>query len=324
MGNRLERIQRTDVELEFEVKERLGVGGFAIVKRCTSRKTLIDYAVKIVRKKGLSQLELDAIHDEVLILQRLRHTNIVRLEKIFETQRYLYIILELLSGGELFEHVANGQHFSERQVAKVIQEITLAVAHMHEHGIVHRDLKPENLIFSSTDRNAVLKVTDFGFAKFVPNREPLTTPCGTPGYIAPEILNSKSYGPSVDVWSIGVIMYILLCGYPPFYSKTAAGMFQLIRKGEYSMDGPNWGQISDGAKHLVSRLLVLDPNDRASTQEILQHPWMAEDAAPSTALGPSFKRQIQRFVARRKLRKAITMIMAVNKFARSLGETFES
>jgi len=320
MGNKLERLQRADIDQEYEILERIGVGGFAVVKRCVNKLTGIEYAVKIVKKKGLTIEELDTINDEVEILQRLVHPNIVRLEQIFETQRHLFMVMELLSGGELFDTIASGRNFSEKEAAQVIKDLTKAVQYMHQNGIVHRDLKPENLIYSSDDYNSPIKITDFGFAKFVSPREALTTPCGTPGYIAPEVLNSEPYGPEVDLWSIGVILYILLCGYPPFYAETPLAIFELIKLGEFNFSGPNWEWISEEAKDLVTRLLVIKPAHRFTCKQVLAHPWIASDQAPSESMGPEFTRQFLKFMARKKLRKAITLVMAMNKLSRDIED----
>jgi len=184
--------------------------------------------------------------------------------------------------------------------------------------MLSRDLKPENLIYSSRAADAMLKVTDFGLAKYLRSQESMRTPCGTPGYVAPEILKSEAYGPAVDVWSIGVILYILLCGFPPFYDETAAGLYDQIKKGKYDFPDPYWTDISDSAKDLVKCLLCVDPKKRYTTDQVLTHPWLSGTAS-DRAFGSGYNKKLQQFNARRKLRQAITMVLAANKLARTIG-----
>eukprot|EP00475_Leptophrys_vorax_P013430 TRINITY_DN19838_c0_g1_i3.p2 TRINITY_DN19838_c0_g1~~TRINITY_DN19838_c0_g1_i3.p2 ORF type:complete len:360 (+),score=107.61 TRINITY_DN19838_c0_g1_i3:79-1080(+) len=321
MGNSLTRkLRPVDINSVYEFKDKLGTGSFAVVKRATHKKSKKEVAVKIIKKKNLNAEELATINDEVDILQKIDHPNIVKLYEIFDTAKYLYMVLELLTGGELFERIVSKGNFSEKEAAVVTRDMTLAIKYMHEIGIVHRDLKPENLLYSDTTQNAVIKITDFGLAKFLSTAtETMSTPCGTPGYVAPEILKNEKYGPEVDLWSIGVILYILLCGFPPFYDETAAGLYEQIKKGDYDFPSPYWDTISDEAKNLVTRLLTVNPKERCTYTELLEHPWIAGDKARDVNLGEQFNKKLQQFNARRKLRKAITMVLAVNKLARTLG-----
>lgn len=224
---------------------------------------------------------------------------------------YFFIVLELISGGELFDRICEKAKYTEREARKVMWMLTSALAYAHGKNIVHRDLKPENILLKSKDDDTSIKLADMGFAKILtrPNQL-MTTPCGTPGYVAPEVIGTNpSYGPKCDVWSLGVIFYILLCGYPPFSDDDQNALFKMIRSGKYSMDPAEWGVISDSAKDLVRRILVVDPDKRLSAQEILHHPWMKMDAAaiPDVDLSSSVA-QLRRYQARRRLKKAINAV----------------
>lgn len=302
----------------YEIKEKLGTGSFAIVKKAVHKKTGKEVAIKIIKKKNLNGEELATIQDEVDIMNKTKHPNIVKLFEIYDTNNYLYMVLEVLSGGELFEHIVEKECYSEKEAADAVRQICMAVKYMHDINIVHRDLKPENLIYSSPHEDAIIKITDFGLAKYVKTAENMRTPCGTPGYVAPEILKSEPYGPAVDMWSIGVILYILLCGFPPFYDETAAGLYEQIKNGDYEFPDPYWTNISKDAKDLVQKLLTVDPKKRITPEKVLSHPWICGGAS-NTQFGEGFNKKLQAFNARRKLRQAITMILAVNKLARTIG-----
>jgi len=204
--------------------------------------------------------------------------------------------------------IARG-HYSEKDAANLMKDAFGALLYLHDLGIVHRDLKPENLLYASNDEKSpmydVIKVADFGLAKVVQggNDHSMTTTCGTPGYVAPEVLEQKGgYGPEVDVWSMGVILYILLCGFPPFYDENNAVLFQQIKKGDYSFPSPYWDDISDGAKDLVKKILQINPQTRLTIQQCLEHPWMATASdAPLT----SQQEQLKKFAARGRFKKAI-------------------
>lgn len=319
MGNKLKKMRSTDINGVYDLKDKLGTGSFAVVRVAVHKKTKEQFAVKVIKKKNLNTEELVTIHDEVDILQKMYHPNIVKLFEIFDTTKNLYMVLELLNGGELFDRIVQKGSFSEKEASVVVSDVTSAVQYMHEMGIVHRDLKPENLLYSDNSSSSRIKITDFGLAKFITATEVMSTPCGTPGYVAPEILKGERYGPEVDMWSIGVILYILLCGFPPFYDESAAGLYDQIKRGEYSFPDPYWTDISDEAKDLIQKLLTVNPRKRCKPKELLVHPWIAGDKARTTDLGPAFNKKLVEFNARRKLRKAITFVLAVNKLARSIG-----
>lgn len=200
-----------------------------------------------------SSLEL-----EVEILSELDHPNVVKLFEIYDEGAVLYLVIELMSGGELFDRIVEKQNYSEKEAAETIKPIVDAIRYCHEQGIVHRDLKPENLLYETEQETSIVKISDFGLARFVQN-ELATTACGTPSYIAPEIVNGKGYGKEVDYWSIGIILYIMLCGFPPFYSDNNKELFDAITSCKYEFPSPNFDNVSDSAKDLISKILVANP-----------------------------------------------------------------
>lgn len=313
-------MKKDEIGKHYEIiKEKLGTGSFAVVKRAVRKKDGKEYAIKIVKKKNLNAEELSTINDEVEIMHKIQHPNVVTLVEIFDTPKSLYMVLELLTGGELFERIVSKGSYSEREASNLARGLTMAIKHLHSIGIVHRDLKPENLLYASNDDDANIKITDFGLAKYLSSKaETMTTACGTPGYVAPEILKNEPYGPAVDMWSIGVILYILLCGFPPFYDESAAVLYAQIKRGDYDFPDPYWTDISSEAKDLVTRLLTVDPEKRCTCDELLSHPWIAGDKASDKKFGSHHQKRLREFNARRKLRKGINMIIAVNKLTRGM------
>jgi len=269
----------------------------------------------------LNAEELAVVHDEVEIMHKINHTNCVQLYEMFETSKKIYMVMELLTGGELFDRIVAKGSYSEREASDLIKDITSAIQYLHSIGIVHRDLKPENLIYLNQRADSPIKITDFGLAKFRsgPKLEAMTTACGTPGYVAPEVLKNEPYGKAVDMWSLGVILYILLCGFPPFYHESTAALYKQIKKGEYDFPDPYWTDISDSAKDLVKKLLCVDSKKRLTAKQVLDHPWIAGNAGVSAkAFGAGHAERFALLQARRKLRRAVQSIIAVNKFSRVL------
>jgi len=194
--------------------------------------------------------------------------------KIFETPKWLYLVTELATGGELFDSIVARGFYSEKDAARVTAQMASACRYLHSKGIVHRDLKPENLLLSDKTNTAIVKLADFGLSKITDASAVMQTACGTPGYVAPEILLGEGYNQEVDEWSIGVILYILLVGFPPFWGDNNQVLFEKIMAGKYSFPSPYWDKISNDAKDLVKHLLVVDPKQRYTTQQILDHPWV--------------------------------------------------
>jgi calcium/calmodulin-dependent protein kinase I len=294
--------------------ELLGTGSFGVVNHATRKSDSKTFAIKTIKKVQLSAEDLNSIQDEVDILRRVQHPGCVALVEVFESPKTIYIVMELLTGGELFERIIEKGSFSEKEASKVIREAVEAIQYLHKAGIVHRDLKPENLLYSTPETDSAIKITDFGLAKRKNPNQTLHTACGTPSYVAPEVLKRQPYSPAVDLWSIGVILYILLCGFPPFHNENTAELYNLIKAGDYSFPDPYWSDISPEAKDLVRGLLTVDPTKRYTSEKVLQHPWISGDVARSKDLGQSHLNRLKVLQAKRKLRRAVQVLIAANRF----------
>jgi len=261
----------------YTVGKVLGQGAFG--KVVLVEKDSLTAACKIVKKPKIAA-KLQVVFMEAKILKALQHQYIVRCFDAIDTADHMYFIMELMSGGELFDRIVSLGHFTEKMAQDVTFKLLSALQFMHEQGVCHRDLKPENLLLSDTSETAEVKITDFGLSKMLDERTTIMkTACGTPGYCAPEVLNMGNYGFECDVWSYGVILYILLCGFPPFYGDNDQQMFKKIKGGQYRFLKPYWDPISDDAKDIVAKMLVVDVTDRTSIAELLQHPWLAGERA---------------------------------------------
>ncbi|XP_078542002.1 serine/threonine-protein kinase DCLK3 [Lissotriton helveticus] len=268
---------RADVENYYEIGRTIGDGNFAIVKECRVRSVNQQYAMKIIDKSKLKGKE-DMIENEISIIKDLSHPNIVKLLDEYETETEIYLIMEYVKGGDLFDAIIESVRFTEHDAALMIADLCEALVYIHYRNIVHRDLKPENLLIQhNPDKSTTLKLADFGLAVHV--TEPIFTVCGTPTYVAPEILLEKGYGLEVDMWATGVILYILLCGFPPFRSqeRDQEELFQIIQYGHYEFTSPYWDKISEAAKDLISKLLVVDPKRRFTASHVLHHRWISSD-----------------------------------------------
>mmetsp|Transcript_52818 Transcript_52818/g.85470 ORF Transcript_52818/g.85470 Transcript_52818/m.85470 type:complete len:665 (-) Transcript_52818:184-2178(-) len=276
----------------------LGKGSFAVVKEAQRKDSGKRFAVKMIERANPA-FDVEALRKEIDTMQRINHPNCIRLHDVFEEEKYICLVLDLVTGGELFDRIIARGHYSEKDAAEVSKEVLLAVAYLHAQGIVHRDLKPENLLYMSNDENTReykhIKVADFGLARLGGPGAAMRTMCGTPGYVSPEVLDPRlsgpfGYGPEIDVWSIGVVLYIMLCGFPPFYSENTIALFRQIRRGDYSFPSPYWDSISDYAKDLVRRMLVVNPQKRLTAQQCLQHPWIVNASLQEDkALGAQHK-----------------------------------
>ncbi|XP_060700416.1 calcium/calmodulin-dependent protein kinase type IV [Hemiscyllium ocellatum] len=297
----------------YEIEAELGRGATSVVYQCRQKGTEKPFAVKMLKKT----IDKKIVRTEIGVLLRLSHPNIIRLKEIFETLTEINLVLELVTGGELFDRIVEKGYYSEKDAASAVKQVLEAVAYLHENGIVHRDLKPENLLYASPTPDALLKIADFGLSKITEEQVTMKTICGTPGYCAPEILRGYAYGPEVDMWSVGVITYILLCGFEPFYDERGDQyMFKRILNCDYDFVSPWWDEVSLNAKDLVRKLIVLDPKKRLTTYQALQHPWVIGKAANFIHMD-NVQKKLQEFNARRKLKAAVKAVVASSR----LGNT---
>ncbi|XP_078279703.1 calcium/calmodulin-dependent protein kinase type IV-like [Rhinoraja longicauda] len=302
-------------EIAFEdyytVAQELGRGATSIVYRCQEKQTQTQYAAKVLQKTN--KIDKKIARTEIGVLLRLSHPNIIKLKEIFETPTEIILILELVTGGELFDRIVEKGYYSERDAAHAVKQILEAVEYLHENGVVHRDLKPENLLYADLSSAAPLKIADFGLSKIVNEQVTMKTVCGTPGYCAPEILRGCTYGPEVDMWSVGVITYILLCGFEPFFdARGDQYMYSRILNCDYEFVSPWWDDVSLNAKDLVRKLIVQDPQKRLTVQQALQHPWVTGKAA-NIAHMDNAQKKMQEFNARRKLKAAVKAVVASSR-----------
>jgi calcium/calmodulin-dependent protein kinase I len=297
----------------YEFREVLGTGAFSKVFSAECRfepGTMV--AIKCIDKKALKGKE-ESLENEIKVLRKLRHPNIVQLFDTYDEKQYVYLVMELVTGGELFDRIVAKGSYTERDASNLIRQVLEAVAFMHRNGVVHRDLKPENLLYYNHDEDSKIMISDFGLSK-TEESGIMATACGTPGYVAPEVLQQKPYGKAVDVWSIGVIAYILLCGYPPFYDENDANLFAQIIKGEYEFDSPYWDEISDSAKDFISHLMCCNPEMRYSCERALQHPWISGNTARTKDIHGSVATHLRKsLLAKRNWRKAFNAAAAIRQ-----------
>uniref|UniRef100_A0AAZ3Q9R0 Protein kinase domain-containing protein n=1 Tax=Oncorhynchus tshawytscha TaxID=74940 RepID=A0AAZ3Q9R0_ONCTS len=274
-------------------------GAFSEVVLAEEKRTQKLVAIKCIPKKALEGKE-NSIENEIAVLHK-------------------------VSGGELFDRIVEKGFYTEKDASKLIQQILDAVKYLHDMGIVHRDLKPENLLYYSMEEDSKIMISDFGLSKIEGSGSVMSTACGTPGYVAPEVLAQKPYSKAVDCWSIGVIAYILLCGYPPFYDENDAKLFEQILKAEYEFDSPYWDDISDSAKDFIVHLMEKDPRIRYTCDQALQHPWIAGDTALDKNIHESVSAQIRKNFAKSKWRQAFNATAVVRHMRRlQLGTSQEA
>jgi len=315
--------ERQDANSDFGRKyklddKELGTGAFSTVVLATSKaEGAQKVAVKCIRKTpDLKKEDVDSLHEEVAVLRSVEHPNIVKLHDFFEEKKMYYMVIELMEGGELFERIVKKTFYNEMDARGLVRILLDALAYLHGRGIVHRDLKPENLLLKSPFNDFDIKLADFGFAKKVEGKS-LDTQCGTPGYVAPEILKGKKYGTAVDMWSCGVIIYILLGGYPPFHDDNHAILYRKIKAADYAFDPQYWDQVSDDAKDLIRKMLVVDPDKRLTASQALRHPWflVGDHELVSRNLVKTLD-TMRKFNARRKFRGTVKGIILSNKLAK--------
>jgi len=254
----------------------------------------------------------------------MEHKHIIRLYDVFEEPQHYFLVTEKMMGGELFDRIVQKSYYNEKEARDTCEIIFSAIHYCHQRKVAHRDLKPENLLLTSENDDSDIKIADFGFAKRVSTPKSLTTQCGTPGYVAAEILEGKPYDTQADIWSIGVIVYILLGGYPPFIESNQRTLFRKIRKGQYEFHEEYWGQVSEDAKDLIRNLLDVNPDTRYDSSKALKNKWIGADAKKLAGLdlGANLA-QFKKFNAKRKFKAAVSTVMAANKL-NSLGVNFRS
>ncbi|OQS05393.1 calcium/calmodulin-dependent protein kinase [Thraustotheca clavata] len=249
---------------EFTLGRELGRGAFSVVREAVENQSGQRYAVKCVDKSKMKAVDYNSMAFEVNTLKKLKHPNIIKFYDVYQDENYFYLVTEFMEGGELFDRIVEKEYYTQHDAKEVVKILLKTIKYCHDNGIAHRDLKPENILLTSKTDDASIKVGDFGLAVTHHNTNSLTTRCGSPIYTAPEILenDNRPYGKECDIWSIGVITFMLLSGSPPFYSDNLAELYQQIKKGKYRFDEYYWGHVSADAKHLISRMLVVDPNQR--------------------------------------------------------------
>merc|ERR1739844_70942 len=294
------------VEDKYILKDVLGTGAFSQVRLAESKDRPGDlHAIKVIDKKALKGKE-DSLENEIKVLRRLDHPNVVKLQEAYESMASVYLVMELVTGGELFDRIVEKGSYTEKDAADLIKQVLSAVAYMHESGVVHRDLKPENLLYHSPEEESKIMISDFGLSKMEESGV-MATACGTPGYVAPEVLAQKPYGKAVDVWSIGVISYILLCGYPPFYDENDANLFAQILKGEFEFDSPYWDDISQEAKEFIRSLMCVDVDKRLSCEDAIAHSWIS-GAKGDRNIHASVSEQLRKNFAKSRWKQAYNAI----------------
>uniref|UniRef100_A0A2K5RKP1 calcium/calmodulin-dependent protein kinase n=1 Tax=Cebus imitator TaxID=2715852 RepID=A0A2K5RKP1_CEBIM len=289
---------------EYQLFEELGKGAFSVVRRCMKIPTGQEYAAKIINTKKLSARDHQKLEREARICRLLKHPNIVRLHDSISEEGFHYLVFDLVTGGELFEDIVAREYYSEADASHCIQQILEAVLHCHQMGVVHRDLKPENLLLASKSKGAAVKLADFGLAIEVQgDQQAWFGFAGTPGYLSPEVLRKDPYGKPVDMWACGVILYILLVGYPPFWDEDQHRLYQQIKAGAYDFPSPEWDTVTPEAKDLINKMLTINPAKRITASEALKHPWICQR---STVASMMHRQEtvdcLKKFNARRKLK----------------------
>ncbi|KAL0927270.1 hypothetical protein M5K25_001433 [Dendrobium thyrsiflorum] len=301
----------------YTLGPKLGQGQFGTTYLCTEIATGIEFACKSISKRKLiTKEDMEDVRREIQIMHHLSgHKNVVKIKGAYEDTLYVHIVMEVCAGGELFDRIIHRGHYSERKAAELTKIIVGVVEACHSLGVMHRDLKPENFLLANKDDDLSLKAIDFGLSVFFKPGQVFTDVVGSPYYVAPEVL-CKHYGPEADVWTAGVILYILLSGVPPFWAETQQGIFDAVLKGHVDFESEPWPLISDSAKDLIRRMLCPSPKDRLTAHEVLCHPWICENGvAPDQALDPAVLTRLKQFSAMNKLKK-----MALRVIAESLSE----
>lgn len=296
----------------YSLGRKLGQGQFGTTFLCVEKATGKEYACKsIAKRKLLTDEDVEDVRREIQIMHHLAgHPNVIAIKGAYEDAVAVHLVMELCKGGELFDRIIQRGHYTERQAAELTRIIVGVVEACHSLGVMHRDLKPENFLFVSQEEDSLLKTIDFGLSIFFKPGEKFTDVVGSPYYVAPEVLR-KHYGPEADVWSAGVIVYILLSGVPPFWGETEQGIFEQVLHGDLDFSPEPWPSISEEAKDLVRKMLVRDPRKRLTAHEVLCHPWVQVDGvAPDKPLDSAVLSRLKQFRAMNKLKKMAVRVIA--------------
>ncbi|CAI8606628.1 unnamed protein product [Vicia faba] len=303
-----------DMKTLYSIGKELGRGQFGVTYFCTEKATGRNYACKsISRRKLTRKKEIEDVKREIMILQHLTgQPNIVEFKGAYEDRQSVHLVMELCLGGELFDRITLKGSYSEREAASIFKQIMNVVHACHFMGVMHRDLKPENFLLASKDPKAPLKATDFGSSVFIEEGKVYRELVGSAYYVAPEVLK-RNYGKEIDVWSAGIILYILLCGVPPFWAETEKGIFQAILEGKLDLESAPWPSISASAKDLIRKMLSYDPKKRITASDALEHPWMKEGGeASDRPLDNAVLIRMKQFRAMNKMKKLALKVIAEN------------
>nr|XP_016464808.1 PREDICTED: calcium-dependent protein kinase 13-like [Nicotiana tabacum] len=304
-------IKKENIEERYIIDRELGRGEFGVTCLCIDRSNRDELACKSISKRKLrTAVDVEDVRREVAIMKHLpRDSSIVRLKEACEDENAVHLVMELCEGGELFDRIVARGHYTERAAAAVTRTIVEVVQLCHKHGVIHRDLKPENFLYANKKENSPLKAIDFGLSIFYKPGEKFSEIVGSPYYMAPEVLK-RNYGPEIDIWSAGVILYILLCGVPPFWAESEQGVAQAILRGAIDFKREPWPSISDSAKNLVRHMLEPDPKLRLTAKEVLEHHWLLNaKKAPNVPLGDMVKSRLKQFALMNRFkRKALRVI----------------
>jgi calcium/calmodulin-dependent protein kinase I len=279
---RQKKKEAVKIDDTYKLGKEIGRGAFSVVREGIRKVTGKKYAIKCISKKLIDKKELQLLEREIEIMKKLQHPNIIQLMEVVDSPDTLYLVLEYATGGELFDAIVNKGQYSEDDAAHIIKQILEAIRFVHSNGIAHRDLKPENLLLADPEKD-IVKIADFGLSKDF-GEEQLQTSCGTPDYVAPEVLLGEPYDMAVDIWSIGVITYVLLCGFPPFWGEAQKELFENIMSGNFDFPDPEWTDVSPEAKEFIKKILVVDPNKRYTAEECLEDPWVKMNTQPKKDL----------------------------------------
>jgi serine/threonine protein kinase len=304
-----------DIGELYEIEYELGSGGFAVVYRGIEISSRKEYALKMMPIFSVKSHQ-DFVENEVRILGGLNHPRLVGLHEVVRTERYLVLVMELVRGGELFDQIIQMKKFSEVIAKDIFVQILEAIAELHAHGIIHRDLKPENILLEGDGiEGCEVKVTDFGLSVFHDDKAWNHKGAGTPEYSAPEVVNGQPHDYSCDMWSVGVILYIMLSGTPPFRGINEGDLMKAVSKGAYTFPAKHFASVSAEAKDLIFKLLVVDPRNRLTVQQVRDHPWLLSTCKEDDVPLPNTARNLSTFNAMRKLRKGVFAVIAMNKLS---------